>query len=69
MKYAKRTKLKIVRTLTEIPEFASEDDERDWWARHELSDALYDPLRKGSPQPDPDVYRLLVRIKAAGGDT
>lgn len=30
----------IVRSLEEIPEFTSEDEERDWWATHDLAEEL-----------------------------
>ena len=30
----------IVRFLDEIPEFASEDEEREWWATHDLDESL-----------------------------
>jgi hypothetical protein len=30
----------IVRSLVEIPEFASEDEERAWWATHDLAEEL-----------------------------
>lgn len=33
----------VVRSLSEIPRFASEDEERDWWATHDLADELWEP--------------------------
>lgn len=33
-----------IRSLDEIPSFASEDEEREWWATHDLSEELYDKL-------------------------
>jgi hypothetical protein len=30
----------IVRSLAEIPEFTSEDEERAWWATHDLAEEL-----------------------------
>jgi len=33
----------LVRSLSEIPRFASEDEERDWWATHDLADELWEP--------------------------
>jgi len=30
----------IVRSLAEIPEFTSEDEERAWWATHDLTEEL-----------------------------
>lgn len=37
--------MKIVRSLREIPVFASEDEEREWWATHDLAEGLYDQLQ------------------------
>jgi hypothetical protein len=31
-------------SLDEIPDFANEDEERDFWAEHEFSDELWDSL-------------------------
>lgn len=43
----KQKKIKIVRSLSEIPRFKTEDEERKYWETHSLSntlwDALYDP--------------------------
>jgi hypothetical protein len=33
----------LVRSLREIPRFASEDEERQWWATHDLADELWEP--------------------------
>jgi hypothetical protein len=33
-------KCKIVHSLEEIPEFASEEEERAWWATHDLAEEL-----------------------------
>jgi hypothetical protein len=33
----------LVRSLREIPRFASEDEERQWWATHDLADELWQP--------------------------
>jgi hypothetical protein len=33
----------LVGSLDEIPRFASEDEERDWWATHDLADELWEP--------------------------
>jgi hypothetical protein len=41
-------------SLDEIPDFADEDEERDWWAEHEFSDELWDSL--------PDATEELDRI-------
>jgi hypothetical protein len=31
-------------SLDEIPDFATEDEERDWWAEHEFSEELLESL-------------------------
>jgi len=36
----KHTKRIVVHSLAEIPQFTSEDEERRWWAAHDLSDGL-----------------------------
>jgi hypothetical protein len=36
-----------VRTIRDIPLFSSEDEERDWWATHELGEELLAELRPG----------------------
>jgi uncharacterized DUF497 family protein len=48
-----RTRRKIISSLDEIPSsFASEDEERDFWASHEFSDELYDQLQAASGSLD-----------------
>jgi hypothetical protein len=50
-------KITLICSLDEIPStFASEDDERDWWATHEFSEKLYEKLRDYS-----DYHRLLLK--------
>lgn len=50
-------KITLIYSLDEIPStFASEDDERDWWATHEFSEELYEKLRDYS-----DYHRLLLK--------
>lgn len=60
----KREKTNIVQSLGDVPQsFASEDEERDWWASHEFSDDLYDKL------PRPGWHELLplgLRARQAG---
>jgi hypothetical protein len=33
----------LVESLGDIPRFASEDEEREWWATHDLADELWEP--------------------------
>lgn len=44
MTYNKTRRKTTVKSVRDIPAFSSEDDERDWWAAHDLSDDLYDRL-------------------------
>ena len=44
----------VINSLDEIPDFASEDEERAFWAEHEMSDELWDSL--------PDAAEELNRI-------
>jgi len=59
---------KIIHSLDEIPtHFASEDDERDFWAEHELSDELWDSLPDANEELDriaplPDGARRRKRV-------
>jgi hypothetical protein len=34
----------IVKSHDEIPDFASEDEEREWWATHDLADELWEDV-------------------------
>lgn len=45
---------KPIYSLDKIPEFQSEDEEREFWAEHEFSDELWDSL--------PDAAEELNRI-------
>jgi hypothetical protein len=45
MTRATKAKFQVIHSLEEIPtSFASEDDERDWWAEHELSREAWDQM-------------------------
>ena len=44
--------LKVLDSLDEIPDFKSEDEEREWWAEHEMSDELWDSLPDMTPELD-----------------
>jgi len=49
-------KITLVHFLDEIPStFASEDDERDWWATHEFSEELYEKFKNYS-----DFHTVIV---------
>lgn len=64
MKYKKHPKLKIVHSLEEIPPFESEDDERDWWSEHDLSQKLYRSLERVKGPSGAMVYVLKQKSKA-----
>jgi len=66
MKYVKRPKLRIVERLEDIPAFASEDAERDWWASHDLSEELYKQLEIAPPRKGTQLYRLRVSTRTPG---
>lgn len=40
MSKCKQKERQIVRSLEEVPHFASEDEERAWWATHDLAEEL-----------------------------
>jgi len=64
MKYVRKPKLKVVDKLEDIPAFASEDDEREWWATHDLSDALYRQLVAAPPEGERRLYKLKVSTRS-----
>lgn len=43
---------KIIDSITEIPKFESEDDERAWWADHDFSEKFYRELEDTTDQLD-----------------
>ncbi len=54
----------LVTRLEEIPDsFASEDDERDWWATHELSDEVVDQLQKGVPEANEELKQFQAKYR------
>jgi len=65
MKYKKRQNMTVVHSLDEIPTFESENEERDWWASHDLSDDLYEHLEKAEGPNGSLVYILRKKAKTA----
>jgi hypothetical protein len=63
MKYKKRPRMTIIHSLNEIPDFATEDEEREWWATHDLSPELYDSL-PSETTPSGRVIITLERTKS-----
>jgi len=47
----------IVYSLEDIPEFASEDEERAWWATHDLAEELGTDVTE-------EHHALIRRLKA-----
>ena len=47
----------VVRSLEEIAEFASEDEERAWWATHDLAEELGTDVTE-------EHHALIRRLKA-----
>jgi hypothetical protein len=43
-------KVSIIHSFDEIPKFSSEDEEREWWATHDLSEQLYDQLEESQAE-------------------
>ena len=48
---------KIVHSLEEIPEFASEEEEQAWWATHDLAEELGTDVTE-------EHHALIRRLKA-----
>lgn len=53
----KKQERMLVRSLREIPHFASEDEEREWWATQDLTDELWEP-------PTVEDLALLERLES-----
>jgi hypothetical protein len=43
---------KIINSISEIPRFKSEDEERAWWADHDFSEQFYKELDDTTTQLD-----------------
>lgn len=48
----KREMRKRINSVSEIPKFKSEDEERAWWAGHDFSENFYEELRDTTSQLD-----------------
>ena len=57
MRTKKQIERKIVYSLDEIPKFASEDEEREWWTTHDLAPDLGKDVTK-------QQHALVQRLKA-----
>lgn len=51
MKVKRKTR-KIVNSVSEVPKFVSEDEERAWWADHDFSEKFYKELKDTTKQLD-----------------
>jgi len=58
-----RSRKSPIKAVSQIPAFASEDAERDWWAAHDLAEELYDALEP----PAAELRRVLGRRDARNG--
>ena len=47
----------VVHSLDDIPEFSSEDEEREWWATHDLTPELGQDVTE-------EQHALIQRLKA-----
>jgi predicted DNA binding CopG/RHH family protein len=50
------TKRALVHSVEEIPQFASEQEEREWWDHHDFGDEFLDGARPVSEVGLPGVY-------------
>jgi len=61
MKAKKRT---LVKRVEDIPtSFPSEDDEREWWGTHDLSDEVIDQLQEGVPEAQEELRRFQAEYR------
>jgi hypothetical protein len=59
-----KKKLVLVTKVDDIPDsFGSEDDERDWWATHELSDDVVDQLQEGVAEANQELKRFQEEFR------
>jgi hypothetical protein len=63
----KSAPLLSVTSLGEIPAFASEDEEREWWAAHQMSEELYAQLQDVSAQLDKILPPVPRKARRAAG--
>jgi len=54
-------KVSVIHSLDEIPEFSTEDEEREWWATHDLSEQLYDQLEDSQAELE-EILPLRERL-------
>lgn len=61
-------KLTTIYSLDEMPsQFDSEDDEREWWATHELSDELWESLEDVTGELDEMMARNAAKRATRAG--
>jgi hypothetical protein len=53
----KKTKVQTINSLDEVPDFASEDEERDFWGSHRLSAELLNSLPTTTFEEDAQILR------------
>ena len=57
----KNEKIKTIHSLSEIPNFKSEDEEREFWETHDLSTKLWDELY--DPKVEKEMNKMVKRLK------
>lgn len=57
----KKRKLITINSLSEIPDFRSEDRERKFWETHDMSSKLMDELY--DPEVDKEEKKLMKHLK------
>lgn len=57
----KISKVKIIHSLSKVPKFKNEDQERKYWETHALSDELWDSLY--NPKVDQEMNKIVKRLK------
>lgn len=57
----RQKKIKIVKSLSEIPRFKTEDEEREYWETHSLSDTLWEVLY--DPKVEKEFDEMVKRLR------
>ena len=60
-KRKKIARVKIIHSLSEVPKFKNEDQERKYWETHGLSDELWDSLY--DPKVEKEMNKMVKRLK------
>ena len=60
----KKNRKPVIDSSSQIPVFTSEDEERDWWADHEFSDAFYDEDPLGAAEANLELHLIQAGLPA-----